>query len=54
MGPLREVVDNHKNRIMLLCSTWKPKYKIHTYILSGANRNKQWVVKTSILFFMHS
>jgi hypothetical protein len=51
IGHLKEVVDNHKNRIMLLCSMWKPKNKIHTYILPMANGNRQRGAKTSILFF---
>jgi len=52
MGHLRETIDNHKNRIMFLCSMWKPKHKIHTYILPKASRNRQRGVKTSILFSM--
>jgi hypothetical protein len=51
---LREAVDNHKNRIMLLCSTWKPKHKIHTYILLRASENRQQGVKINILFFILS
>jgi hypothetical protein len=52
MGHLREAVDYHKNRIMFLCSTWKPKQKIHAYILPRASGNGQQGVKTSILFSM--
>jgi hypothetical protein len=54
MGHLREAVDNHKNRIMFLCSTWKPKHKMHAYILPRANGNGQRGVKISILFSMLS
>jgi len=54
MGHLREAVDNHKNRIMFLCSTWKPKHKMHAYILPRANGNEQRGVKISILFSMLS
>ena len=54
MTYLREAVDNNKNRIMFFCNTWKSKHKIYAYILPKASGNRQWGVKTSILFSMLS
>lgn len=50
MGHLKEGVDNYKNIIMLLCSMWKPKHKIHTYIFLKANGNNQRGVKPGVMF----
>ena len=35
MGHLREAVDYHKNRIMFLCSTWKPKQNPCLHLAKG-------------------
>lgn len=48
---LREAIDNHEDRIMFLCSMWKPKYKIHTCIfLLRASENRQRGLKTNVMF----
>jgi hypothetical protein len=43
-----------KIELCFFYSLWKPKHKIHTYILPRASGNEQWGVKTSILFSMLS